>query len=62
MKLLGSTKSKITKIKNGANFRHLEITEEALFQCNIVHNNCQQNSGVLYTFIPNKSFSQLLDI
>ena len=41
---------------------HLEITEVALIQCNIVNNNDQQDSGVFYTFIPNKSFVQLLDI
>ena len=41
---------------------NLEITEVVLVHCNIVHNEYQQNSRVLYTFIPNKSFSQLLDI
>ena len=30
--------------------------------CNIVFNDCQQDSRVLYTFVPNKSFGQLLDI
>ena len=62
MKLLGSTKSKTTKNKNGENVPHLEITEVALVHCNIVSNNCQQDSRVLYTFVPNKSFGQLLDI
>ena len=62
MKLLGSTKSKITKDKNGENVPHLEITEEILFHCNIVNNDYQQDSSVLYTFFPNKSFGQLLDI
>ena len=41
---------------------HLEITEVVLIHCNVVNNSCQQNSTVLYTFVPNKSFSQLLDI
>ena len=59
MKLLGSTKIKITKDKNGENLSHLEITE---LHCNIVNNNYQHNSRVLYTFIPNKPFGQLLDI
>ena len=40
---------------------HLEITEVVLVHCNIVNNNYQQDSRVLYTFIPNKSFVQLLD-
>ena len=62
MKLLGSTKSKITKHKDGDNVPHLEITEVILVHCNIGNNNYQQDSGVLYTFAPNKSFCQLLDI
>ena len=33
-----------------------------LVHCNIVNNNYQQDSRALYTFIPNKSFGQLLDI
>ena len=62
MKLLGSTKSKITKDKNGENVPHLEITEVILVHCNIVNNNYQQDSRVLYTFVLNKSFGQFLDI
>ena len=38
MKLLGNTKSNITKDKNGENVRHLEITEVVLVHCNIVNN------------------------
>ena len=41
---------------------HLEITEVVLVHCNIANNNFQQDSRVLHTFIPNKSFGQLLDI
>ena len=62
MKLLESTKNKITKDENGGNGLHLEITEVGLVHCNIVKNDYQQDSRVLYTFIPNKSFGQLLDI
>ena len=64
MKLLGSGKKKryLTKDKNGENVSDLKITEVVLVQCNIVSNNCQQNSRVLYTFFPNKSLVQLLDI
>ena len=62
MKLLGSNKSKITKDKSGENTPNLEITEVVLVHCNIVNNNYQQDSRVLYTFIPNKSFGQVLDI
>ena len=62
MKLLGSFKSKITKDKNGENVPHLEITEVVLIHCNIVNKDYQQDSRVLYTFVPKKSFGQLLDI
>ena len=56
MKLLGSNESKITEDKNRANVPHLEITEVVLVHCNVAKNNYQQDSTVLYTFIPNKSF------
>ena len=62
MKLLGSTKSKITKDENSENLPHLEITEVVLIHLDIVNNNYQQDSRVLYTFVPNKSLGQLLDI
>ena len=62
MKLFVSTKSKITKGKNGENVPHLGITEVVLIHCNIVISNYQQDSRVLCTFLPNKSFAQLLDI
>ena len=51
MKLLGSTQNKITKVENGENVPHLEITEAVLVHCNIVNNNYQKYSRVLYTFI-----------
>ena len=62
MKLLGSTKSKITKDKNGENLPHLEITKVELVHCNVGNSDYQQDSRVLYTFIFIKSFGQLLDI
>ena len=61
-KSLGSTKSKITKDKNSENVSHLEITEVVLILCDFVGNNYQQDSRVLFTFIPSKSFGQLLNI
>ena len=60
MKLLGSTGSKIIRDKNGENVPHLEITEVVLVYCDIVNNDYQQNSRVLYTFVPNKPFDSLL--
>ena len=59
MKLLGSTGS---KDKDGENVPQLEITEVVLIHCNIANNHFQRNSRVLYTFVPNNSFGQLLDI
>ena len=41
---------------------HLEITEGLLAECNIINNDYQQDSRVLYTFVADKSFDQLLDI
>ena len=61
-KLLGSTKSKVTKDENFENVPYLKITEVVLIHCNVVNNSYQQNSRVLYTFTPNKSCGQLLDI
>ena len=62
MKLLGSTKNKITRDKNGENVPHLEIAEVVLVHCDIVNNGYQQDSRVLYTLVPNKQFSSLLEI
>ena len=62
MKLLGSTESKITKDKNGENVPHLEIVELVLVHCNLVNNDYQQDSRILYTFVPNKAFCSLLEI
>ena len=49
MKLFGSTENKITKDKHGKNVPHLEITEVVLVVCDIVNNDHQQDSRVLYT-------------
>ena len=62
MKLLESTKNKIIKDKNGENVPHLENTEVVLVHCDIVNNDYQQDSRVLYTFVPNKPFGSLLEI
>ena len=62
MKLLGSTESKIAKDKNGENVPHLEIVELVLVHCNLVNNDYQQDSRILYTFVPNKTFGSFLEI
>ena len=59
MKLLGSTESKITKDKNGENVPHLEIVELVLVHCNLVNNDYQQDSRILFTFVPNKTYGSL---
>ena len=62
MKLLGSTKNKITKGENGENVPPLEITDAVLVNCRIVNNEYQHDSRVFYSFVPNKSLGQLFDI
>ena len=62
IKLLGSTKNKITNNKNGENLLHLEITEVVLVNYNIANNDYQQDSKVLDTLVPNKPFGSLLEI
>ena len=62
MKLLGSTKNKITDDDSSENQPYLGVTEAVLAHCNTLNNDYQQDSRVFYTFVPNKSFGQLLHI
>ena len=62
MKLFGSTKIKVTKNENGENVANFEVTEVVLVTCFKVNINYKQKLRVLYTFVSNKSFGQLLDI
>ena len=62
MKLFGSTKKLIDKTKTGENIPSLEVAEVVLVHCNLVDNQYQQKSEVLYTFTPNKSYAYLLNI
>ena len=62
MKLLASSESKITKDKSGENVPRLEVVELVLVHCNLVNNDCQQDSRILYAFVPNKTFGSLLEI
>ena len=52
----------LTEDKNGENVPHLEITEVVLVYCNIVNNDCQQDSRALYMFVLNKLFDKSLEI
>ena len=54
--------NKDNKRKHGQIVSYVEITELVLIHCNVVNNSYLQNSRVVYTFVPNKSFGQLLDI
>ena len=51
MKLFVSTKKITDKIKNGENVPSLEVVEVVLVQCNLIDNQYQQKSEVLYTFM-----------
>ena len=62
MKLLGSTKKDVDKDKNGEDVPKLESVEVVLVHCNLVNNTYQQASKVLFTFVPNKQFGQLITI
>ena len=54
MKLLVRSKKLIDNTKSGENVPSLEVVEVVLVQCNLVDNQYQQKSEVLYTFTPNK--------
>ena len=62
MKLLGSTNKIVDKDKNSENVPKLEIVEVVLIHCNLVKNDYQHTSKVLFTFGPNKKFGQLINI
>ena len=62
MELLGSSKNIIDQGKDGELVPKLEIVEVVLVNCNLVNNSYQQASKVLFTFVPNKQFGQLITI
>ena len=62
MKLLGNTEHEMTKDKNGKHGPHFEIAEVVLVYYNIINNDYQQDSRVLYTFAGNKSFGSQLEV
>ena len=63
MKLLGSTKKDVDQDKDGEDKPKLESVEIVLVNCNLVNNNYQQTSKVLFSFVPqNKQFGELLNI
>ena len=62
MKLLGTTKKDVDSDKNSAEVQKLESVEVVLVQCNLVKNDYQHSSKVLFSFVPNKQFGQLINI
>ena len=62
MKLLGSTSNSIDKDKNGELVPKLESIDLVLVHCNLVNNIYQQASKVLFTFVPNKKYGQLITV
>ena len=61
-KLLGSGKKEVDKDKDGGNVPKLESAEVVLVHCNLVKNDYQHTSKVLFIFVPNKQFRQLINI
>ena len=62
MRLLGSTKKDADQGKDGEVVLKLESVEVVLVHCSLVNNNYQQTSKVLFTFVRNKQFVQLINI
>ena len=62
MKLLGSTSNSIDKDKNRELVPKLESVDLVLVHCSLVNNSYQQASQVLFTFVPNKKYGQLITV
>ena len=62
MKPLGRAKEDVDKDKDGEDVSKLESVEIVLVHCNLVNNSYQKVSKVLFTFVPNKQFGQLITI
>ena len=60
VKLLGRTEKDVDKDKYGEDVPKQESVEVVLVHCNIVNNSYQQASKVLFIFVPNEQFSQLI--
>ena len=62
MRLLGNAKKVVDKDKNGGNVSKLETVEVVLVHCNLVKNDYQHSSKVLFSFVSNKKIGQLTNI
>ena len=62
MKVLENEKKDVDKDNGGENTPKLEYVEVVLVHCNLVQNDYQHTSKVLFTFVPNEQFGQLINI
>ena len=62
MRLLGSSADTIDSVKNSELVPKLESVDLVLVHCNFVNNSYQQASKVLFTFVPNKKYGQLITV
>ena len=62
MRLLRSSTDTIDGNKNGELVPKLESVDLVLVHCNLVNNSYQQASKVLFTFVPNKKYGQLITV
>ena len=62
MRLLGSTKKDVDSDKNSENVPKLESVEVVLVHCNLVKNDYQHTSKVLFSFVQTKQFGKLMNI
>ena len=56
MKLLGSTKKDVDSYKNSEKVTKLQSVEIVLAHCNLVKNDYQYTSEVLFSFVPKNQF------
>ena len=62
MKLLGPSTDTIDGDKNSELIPKLESVDLVLVHCNLVNSSYQQASKVLFTFVPNKKYRQLITV
>ena len=62
LRLLESTKKDTDAVKKSENVPRLESVEVVLVHCNLVKSDFQHTSKVLFSFVPNKQFGQLINI
>ena len=62
MRLLGSSTDTIDGDKNSELVPKLESVDLVLVHCNLINNSYQQASKILFTFVPNKKYGQLITV